>query len=140
MRLIDTETSRILGSFQEERKATNDVGPVCAKLAQAVLGRAVQSRPLMARVARVEKERFQAGIGLFHGASKETPFDLVQRVPGASGLAGDFKEQSLGKARIVAEGEDASEFQAEWLPNSTRDTALQLWVKEAAPAEGSGDR
>ena len=60
LRLVDIETTRVLASFSADRKPREDVADACRGLAARVIARAVELKPLMARVTAMEGERIRA--------------------------------------------------------------------------------
>ena len=128
LRLVDTETTRILGSFTATRKPEDDMGVACEGLVTQIVARAIQARPLTARVTGVRNQRLQAGVGKFHGAQDGMHFALLRRTP--DGGAGDYREEKAGKAKLVALGEMSSDFEAEWLTPAAADAPGALWVCE----------
>jgi hypothetical protein len=123
LRLVDTETTKILGTISGDRTAEQDVADVCDKCADQLVALAVKSKPLTAKVTRVADKTLQAEIGQFHGAGEGMQFTLCVR--DASGA-----EKPVGKAKLTRIGEASSDFAAEWSGEPM--PADSLWLKEAA--------
>jgi hypothetical protein len=134
LRLVDTETTRVLGSFRAAREGAADVAAVCEGLATQIVARAVAEHPLAAAASEGREGRLTARVGRFHGAAPGMAFDVVLRVPGASGDAADYREEPVGTARVVSVSEVSSELSVVWREGSQPDPS-RLWVKEAKAAE-----
>ena len=124
LRLVDTETGRILATARAERSAAEDVGAVCRALAAEIVAQALKAKPLAARVTAVQAERLEAGVGRFQGATTETPFSIVQRAEGG--------DRVVGRARIGALGEIASVFVPQWNAGVEPAQLAELWIRESA--------
>ena len=130
LRLVDTETTRVLASFSATRAADGDHDAVCAELAKQVSERAVALKPLVARVTQVKGDRIRASAGRFHGAGKDTRFEVIRRVPVAEKTPEDFREEKVGEA-LVAEVDTLScELVAAWNDPTRKPAARGLWVRE----------
>jgi len=134
LRLVDTETTRVLGSFRATREGAADVAAVCEGLATQIVARAVEAQPLTASASEGREGRLVARVGRFHGAAQGMVFDVVQRIPAAAGDAGDYREDPVGTARIASVNEASSELTVEWREGAKPDPS-RLWVKEAKAAE-----
>jgi hypothetical protein len=132
LRLVDTETSRILSTFTADRNATGDVTQVCQNLASRILDSAAKAKPLATSVTRIDGQNLQAGIGTFHGADTGTTFEIVQRVPLGTPPSVDFREQKIGTASISRLGETISELTATWTTAVRPVPRDIVWLKEAA--------
>lgn len=129
-RLVDTETSRILASFSASRAADEDLATVCAELAATIQKKAVQLRPLTARAALVQANRARAGIGRFHGASEQSSYELVQRSASTPAVLPGQADTVLGTARLLALGDETSEFAVEFAATPPPTAQTDLWVRE----------
>lgn len=109
LRLVDTETTRILGSASARPGADDDLYDACGPLADTLLEKIVRSKPLSAGVLKREGDLLVAGVGSFHAAYEGQVFELVQETE-----AGETR--ALGTARIVSLGEMESRLEPAWLP------------------------
>jgi hypothetical protein len=132
LRLVDTETSRIVASFADEKKADEDLPAVCRRLAGLIVKKAVQARPLRAPAVRKEAGRIEAGIGAFHGAAAGMRFEVVERTPGAPAKLESFREKVVGAAQLATAGDESSEFTVEWAADAKANPPKEIWVREIA--------
>jgi len=131
VRLVDTETSRILASFSGKRAADEDVAEVCAELASKIVAAAVKLNPLAARATHIEGNSLTAGIGRFHGAAEDMQFELVRRAALERKFTPEHKDQVVGTAQLAELGDTASDFTAEWTDDSGAGAAgANIWVRE----------
>ena len=137
LRLVDTETSRILGTFTADRHATGDVSETCQELASRILDSAAKAKPLTTSVTRIDGQTLQAGIGTFHGANTGTVFEVVRRIPVGSSQPSDYREQSIGSSTITRLGDTFSDLTVQWSISDQPDTNNGLWIKEAASNFGA---
>jgi hypothetical protein len=128
MRLVDTETTRVLASFSEQRKGNEDIAEVCRRLAAKVAEKVVEIKPLAAKISKIDADHFNVNIGRFHGARADAPFVVVERKPIRKGVRADLQEKIVGKAKIVQLGETTSSFQADWKADAV--PSGSLWVRE----------
>ncbi|MEI6787342.1 MAG: TIR domain-containing protein [bacterium] len=135
LRLVDTETSRILATFTADRNATGDVTQVCQNLAARILDSASKAKPLTTAITRIDGQSLQASIGTFHGADIGTTFEVIRRTQLGSPPSADFKEQSIGTARISRLGETSSELTAMWTTAVRPEPSDVVWLKEIIPAQ-----
>jgi hypothetical protein len=131
VRLVETETTKVLGTFSADRKAQDDVAQVCNGLAAQVVAKAVAARPLEARAEAIEGGKLRAGVGKFHGADAGAAFTLLERVPAERG-AEDFREKEVGQAKVVQLGETTSDLVPEWSPEAAPKPPKSVWVREIA--------
>lgn len=132
VRLVDTETSRILASFSGKRTTDTDLAGVCAELASKIVTAAVKLKPLTARATHVKGNRVTAGIGRFHGADEDMRFELVQRVTPGDEFTPGARDEVVGKARLVEMGDVAGTFEAEWTDDTALESPDNIWIREAA--------
>lgn len=132
LRLVDTETSRILSTFTADRNATGDVTQVCQSLASRILDSAAKAKPLATPVTRIDGQTLQAGIGTFHGADTGTTFEVVHRIPIGNPQTFDFREQPIGLAKITRLGNTFSDLTVQWSTSDKSAPSDSLWIKESA--------
>ena len=130
LRLVDTETTGLLGVFDARRRATEDLAAVCRRLADEVTGRIVQVKPLIARVAGVEGKRVHAEIGRFHGLAEGARFRVVQVDSGSESESDARDGKTLGIARALAPGDTRSAFEVEWSEAAPPGSPASLWLRE----------
>jgi predicted Ser/Thr protein kinase len=128
LRLVDTETTKVLSTFSATAGGTAEVAPVCQKLAGDVSAKAIRARPLAAQVLGESNGLLQAGVGRFHGAAMGQSFQLIERQPAGSATVPDHREQVVGQAVIVAMGETTSDLRPEW---SADRGGGEIWVRQA---------
>lgn len=129
MRVVDTETTRIVASVSATRKG-NTMVETCEKLAAQIVAKIVRYKPLTAQVLELKNKNLRAGVGRFHGARKGMGFMIVERVPSNKKRPSEFREHILGKAHIVVLGEETSDFVADWTKEATRKSLRSIWVRE----------
>jgi len=130
LRLIDTETTRILASFSARKQEEDDIVGVCWNLASNIVARAVTSKPLAAPATSVTSTRLTAGVGLFHGVREGMRFTILKRVVPDRRRPDDYREEELGTARIVKAGRMSSDLAPEWASGTGRPHRESVWVKE----------
>ena len=108
VRLVDTETTRVLGTFLAAADPQGDILVACESLSSNVMQKAVQAKPLTAPVLSREGDALKIGAGRFHGATEGLGLQIVSRSDPAAG------DRVIGTARITAVGEDASTCEAQW--------------------------
>lgn len=129
MRLVDTETTRVLATFSQTLDKDSEVSAVCDALATQIVAKAVVLKPLVARVVSVDGKKLKARVGRFHGASDDTVFTIVQRTY-AKKSQDDFTEKELGVARLAQMDELESTLEAEQPLDVTARQIENLWVRE----------
>ena len=131
LRLVDTETTQVLGSFSAKRGAEDDQEKVCAELASKIADRIVALKPLMAPVTKVEGIKLRASLGSYHALNNGTGFTVISRKLRDKKVPDDFEEFELGTATVSSVSEFSCELDVVWkdkVPENTDD----LWVKENA--------
>ena len=111
MRLIDTETTRVLGVASARVAEESELEEASADVIKSITQKAVKARPLEAKVLSVDKGILQAGVGQFHGAAEGQEFSVVHRKMITTGSVLDAREEVLGLARIKALGGVTSDFE-----------------------------
>jgi len=126
LRIIDTETSRVLNSTSASFTTPQELGTVCKALAEQIMKSINQARPLLITARQTPNGTLQAGWGKFHGARIGDQFEIITRK-----AVGTLAEQEIpmGKAYLHSLGEEQAEFQAEWNPTATNRSATTLWLK-----------
>ena len=109
VRLIDTATTRYLGTFTSAPHTLEDMGGVLESLAADLGGKARRNRPLEAAL-RKKDDTFLAGIGTFQRAQPSMRFQVLRPVPG--GLMD--RPAPMGEARFQELGDTTSLFEVTW--------------------------
>ena len=135
LRLVDTETSKLVGSFSEEFVPTIGLSEGCEKLARQISIQASKVKPLTAKVFNVNQNRLRAGVGRFHGATNGMVFFVVAHLDQANVPSG-YDERIVKEARISFLGETESELRVESKECLEGVSIDQLWVQEDIPHEG----
>ncbi len=129
LRLVDTETTRVLGLFAATPAGAADLAAACADLARQVAAKAAAAKPLTARVSGREGDLLQAGVGRFHGATAGMRFALLERTPRGD-HATNYTEKLVGSAQLVTLGEESSDLRAEWQAGVDPAALKPVWVVE----------
>ncbi|MEN8254776.1 MAG: caspase family protein [Verrucomicrobiota bacterium] len=125
LRIVDTETSRVLSSASVSFTNHDDLGVACQTLAERIMKTMNKARPLLIAARQTESGKLRAGWGEFHGARIGDLFKIITR--DAVGTISE-KEIPLGIARLLSLGEEQAEFQAEWSQAATN-RSTTLWLK-----------
>ncbi len=110
LRIVDTETSRVLSSASASFSDYTDLDPACRDLANRTMETMNEARPLLLP-AHIENGILEAGWGRFHGARVGDRFEIITR-EGIDTLAP--QETILGTASLDTLGEEQSAFEATW--------------------------
>lgn len=124
LRVVDTETSRVLCSSSASFSTRQQLPSTCRKLAQEMIHRIRRERPIWIPAQSAGKTALKAGWGRFHGGRIGDAFEIVSR-ENLETIAP--KETRLGRATLESIGEDQSIFRAEW---ATTNHPATLWLKE----------
>jgi hypothetical protein len=129
VRLIDTATTRYLGTFTSAPHTLDDLGGVLEKLSTDLGAKARRGRPLEAPL-REKGDALVAGIGSFQRAADSMRFDVLR--PVAGGLMD--RPAPLGEARLTEMGDINSTFTITWsggkAPSDIRGLILRERVDE----------
>jgi len=125
LRIVDTETSRVLSSASASFTNHDDLDVACQTLAERIMKTMNKARPLLIAARQTESGKLRAGWGKFHGARVGDMFEIITR--DAVGTISE-KEIPQGIARLLSLGEEQAEFQAEWSQTETNRSAT-LWLK-----------
>jgi len=125
LRVVDTETSRVLCSTTASFKDGQEMNRACQTLAEKIVTAVNQARPLFLPTRQIENEVLEAGWGRFHGARIGDTFEILTRENADTVTP---KETRLGTARILSLGEEQALFQAQWNNLETNRPAT-LWLK-----------
>jgi hypothetical protein len=124
LRIVDTETSRVLSSDSARFSDHTDLGPACQALAERTMKTMNEARPLLLP-AHIENGLLEAEWGRFHGARIGDMFNVITR-EGIDTIAP--QETVIGTARLQQLGEEQSGFEVEWnQPQAT--PPATFWLK-----------
>jgi len=126
IRIVESETSRVLVSTYASYASSDQLDKTCQKLATTVMQEINRLRPLMIPVQPLENDHLTANWGRFHGARKGDLFEIV--TIDNPGLVSE-QEVSLGTAELVQLNEEQSEFNAQW-STGKRGKEISLWLKK----------
>ncbi len=127
LRIIDTETSRVLSSSSAVFTNYENLEPACETLASEIMKTMNEARPLLLPAETTENGNLRTGWGQFHGARVGDVFNIVT-IENAGTIS--QKEIRLGTARLESLGEEESRFLPEWNRNSDV-SETKLWLKAA---------
>ncbi len=127
LRIVDTETSRVLSSAAAPFAGPDELETACQTLAEEIMQTMNRARPLMVEAQAADNGMLRAGWGKFHGARIGDRFEIITR-EGVGTVA--QKETPLGMARLLSLGEESAEFQPDWNGAETN-RAASLWLKAA---------
>lgn len=126
LRIVDTETSRVLSSATTVFSSTDEVDQVCKPLADRIMKTMNQARPLLLPVSCIKDGMLEAGWGRFHGARENDVFEIVLR-ENLDTIAP--RETSLGTARIHVLGEEKALLKPDWNDPNASPPLATLWLK-----------
>lgn len=126
-RLVDTETSRIIKTWELEVDLSKDLAGACRQLAGQITDRLIEWRPIEAPVGRRPDGGYQIPAGSFHGLTSDAQLIILQNSSKAP-------PTEIGEARITRLGQLSSEidiaFSSETDQSREPDT---LWARERGP-------
>jgi hypothetical protein len=126
VRVVDTETSRVLASTYESYATSHELDPACEALSRRIMETINQARPLVLPVQTQENGNLLADWGRFHGARIGDTFDIIARE--AEGTVSQ-RDVVLGTARLLFMNEESAEFETDWNSAETN-RPVSLWLKE----------
>lgn len=125
LRVVDTETSRVLYSVSDEYHAAEELDTVCQRLADRIMKSINQIKPLLLPAQKNKGGTLRAGWGRFHGARIGDTFMIITR-EAINTIAP--RETVLGTAVLQRLGEEEALFQATWTSNMG---TTNIWLKSA---------
>ena len=134
LRLVDTESTKMLSTFWIDLEDGDDVLQVCRDLAGDIEAKVRKARPLIARAVGEEEGLLRAGVGRFHSASTGMVFELVERDRIDDGNLFNDRERKVGTARVVDLGETTSALLPRWAEGVESDDLSSIWIREAPPS------
>jgi hypothetical protein len=132
MRLVDTETTRVLATFSQTIEPGQDVSAICGSMAGQIAAKITQVKPFTGRVVGmgVDASTVKARVGRFHGVADNAVFAVVQRTYANGKSQDEFTEKEIGRAKIVAPGELESDLQMDHPLKSDAAALQNIWVRE----------
>ena len=125
LRIVDTETSRVLSSTFTEFSTTHELNTACNTLSLQIMETMNQARPLLLPTQSLDHETLRAGWGRFHGARIGDTFEIITRKAADTVSQKDLK---LGIARLLSMDEESAEFQASWTTEEAN-PPTNLWLR-----------
>lgn len=125
LRVVDTETSRVLTSAYAAFQTASELDTACRTLAEKIMQTLNRARPLLFRARQSGNGTLVAGWGRFHGARVGDTFEIISR-ENTDTVAP--RETVLGTARLLSLDEEQSVFQTQWnIPGDPQ--ASTLWLR-----------
>lgn len=125
LRIVDTETSRVLSTATASFGTRDELNRACQGLAARIMTTVNQARPLLFPARQTKDGALEAEWGRFHGAHLGDSFEIITRENRDTVAP---IETTLGTAKILSLGEERALFQAKWTHPTTNQTAT-LWLK-----------
>jgi len=129
LRLVDTETTRVLGSYPATADQDGDVLAVSERLAAQIQTRALEVRPQAARVFHQAGSRLRAGVGALNGVQPGRRFELVEKTGAAPGPPTAAGGEVIGSAHVVAVADSECDLDANWRRPVSTNAYVTLWVR-----------
>ena len=125
LRIVDTETSRVLCSTTASFETRDEMNKACETLAKEITKTVNQARPLFLPTRQTKDGTLEAGWGRFHGARVGDTFKIIARENIDTITP---KEIVLGTANILSLKEEQALFQTHWDSSETNRPST-LWLK-----------
>lgn len=126
LRVVDTETSRVLASVSQPFDTAKSLTAACRKLADDIMTTVSRARPLLFPAELTEENILRADWGRFHGARQGEIFEIIKREN--TGTVAP-KETVLGTARLISVGEEASTLRADWNAPPSANPPAEVWLR-----------
>ena len=125
LRIVDTETSRVLSSDSTSFDSYEELTRACDQLAGEIMQTMNSARPILLQPTWTPEGTLSAGWGRFHGARINDAFEMITRENIGTVSQRDIL---LGTARIITLNEESSVLLPEWnAPIGT--PPADLWLK-----------
>ncbi|MBN2685257.1 MAG: caspase family protein [Pontiellaceae bacterium] len=126
LRIVDTESGRVLSSGSATFTDDDELDGTCDQLARRIMITMNAAHPLEFKAVCTEQGMIQANWGKFHGAQIGDSFEVMNREN-----VGTVSQQdhSLGTAIIRVLGEESCELSPDWNPGMERHSTTNLWLK-----------
>ena len=138
LRLLATDTSEVLGSFEAATPPGSNRGNTIAGIAQTIHTRALSQRPIFAKVLEGEDHILKAAAGRFHGVHAGAEFELLYRTRQESVLFEEYRDRRVGTARLSYLGENTIDLEPAWEEEVPLEQYEHLWVRELVGSGSSG--
>lgn len=125
LRVVDTETSRVLCSATASFRTLDEMNSACQTLAGRVMQTVNQARPLLLPAAQTKDGQLLANWGRFHGARVGDTFEIITR---ENTNTVSPIETVYGTARLLSLNEEQAVFQTKWNDQTTNHPAT-LWLR-----------
>lgn len=125
LRIVDTETSRVLSSASAMFGNYDELDQTCQALAGQIMKTVNKARPILLKTEYLQDGTLVAGWGRFHGARLGDLFEIITRE-----AAGTVSQRDIqrGTASLFSLDEETSGFQPAWNdPETSRPT--NLWLR-----------
>lgn len=123
LRIVDTETSKVLNSIYAAYSNNDNLTAACSELAQSVMTTMNKIRPVLLPALQLKNNQLQADWGNFHGARVGDTFNIIT-IENKGSIS--EKETVIGVASLLKATEETSIFECHWL---TPPTTTTLWLK-----------
>ncbi|MDA3833015.1 MAG: hypothetical protein PF495_06420, partial [Spirochaetales bacterium] len=125
LRIVDTETSRVLSTSSTSFQNYDELEMACDQLARQIMETMNSVQPLVFKANTTQQGNIQANWGRFHGARMDDSFEIITR-EGVGTVS--QRDISLGTARIITLGEETAEFLPNW-NTGIKTLPSNLWLK-----------
>lgn len=130
VRVVETETGRVVLSIGGQRRGSESPDEVCSQLASQIVARVVASLPLRAPVLAVDESGLSIGIGSFQGAREGSSFIVLQQTSAADAKI-PAPERLVGKGKVEAPvGDTNCHLRVIWSDPSATNSPTSLVVSE----------
>ncbi|MDF7822633.1 TIR domain-containing protein [Pontiellaceae bacterium B12227] len=102
LRLVDTETTRVISTIKGSAVKDEDIGKICSELASQVRQKILTEYPLETLGKTDGTQTIETPVGRFHGASSSTEFNVYADIT-ANELLGTARMKKLGDAESTLE-------------------------------------
>ncbi|MBI9021407.1 MAG: caspase family protein [Verrucomicrobia bacterium] len=125
LRIVDTETSRVLISVSHPFSNATDLPEACRSLATSIMTTVNQARPLLLPARLTPEGMLQVEWGRFHGARVGETFEIITRDHTNTVSP---RETEIGTASLLSMNEERAILKAEWnsIPTNPPTT---MWLK-----------
>jgi len=126
LRVVDTETTRVLTSQSVMISGDTDIDAATKRLSISIAKAIRCERPLVFSTRYTGGDQLEAGIGFFHGVKSGAAFEVSKRAEGFVS-----KKTVLGTVRLIRSDELTSLFRAEW--STQPELGQRVWLREINP-------
>ncbi len=130
LRVVDTETSRVLGSVLRDVPASANLSDACSSMAAEILGIVQRTKPLFMKVVSLDGDVIRIAAGTFQGLDTAASYELVACAAGNPSAVRAPAEENLGTARVVSMDENSSQLRADLKSGGRVPAGQSLWIRE----------